>query len=199
MTIRSVGFFWLSLILYLLLDPPSKLEQGFQGIWNRVFWFGAVQLHPRSLLRLQPRRIVCVRVYIFPCLDVGLLFLLFLCPFVGLARGGFVRAVGVLMIGLKRGNHLGALSGLLLFTLGYGSTSHHVVSLFSVKTLTSCCKAAHFLSPIYLIIVACTGFGKHFPISATSFMMASVVYLIDIVNLPFYVISTILGLLPFNH
>ena len=74
--------------------------------------------------------------------------------------------------GLNFGKNLGALSGLMLFTLGAGTVSHHVIHLFSVKVLTRFCKPNHLLSPISSTGVACTFFTKKVPISTTAFLIA---------------------------
>ena len=78
------------------------------------------------------------------------------------------------MLVLIHGERLGAISGLIFFTLGAGIILHRIISLFSEKTLTICCKASCLLSPIYLIGVDYVGFSQNFPIP-TDFVMTSVV------------------------
>ena len=79
------------------------------------------------------------------------------------------------MIGLNCGKCLGALSSLMLFTLGSGIVSHYAVSLFSVKIFTRFCKSAHFPSPMSLTSVYYAVFAKTFLILVTAFVIASIV------------------------
>ena len=120
---------------------------------------------------------VCVRVYIFDLFWCRLSIFVFPASI-----GGVVGADGVIIAGLKHSKHLGALSGLIMFTLRAGTTSHHDVCFFLVKILTICCKATSFSSPIYLIGVASTRFDRHFPILETAFIIA---YVVDMKNILF--------------
>ena len=81
----------------------------------------------------------------------------------------------MLIIGLNYGYHIGVIYGLLLFTLGAGTISHRIVYFYSVKILTRFCSDACYLSPTSSTGVNCEGFDKNLPISATAFVMASVV------------------------
>ena len=69
----------------------------------------------------------------------------------------------------------GLMQSLAYCALGDVTVSHSAISFFSEKILTSCCKAACFPSPIYLIDVSCAGFSKDFPTSANAFVVASAV------------------------
>ena len=123
---------------------------------------------------IHPRRIVCLRVCILILFGWGLTLLVFTASIFGFTWGGFVGACDVLMLVLIHGERLGAISGLIFFTLGAGIILHRIISLFSEKTLTICCKASCLLSPIYLIGVDYVGFSQNFPIP-TDFVMTSVV------------------------
>ena len=85
--------------------------------------------------------------------------------------GGFVGSGDVFMIWLICGKCVGALSGLQFFILVAGPVLYPLISFFSVKILTRCCKGAHFLPPISSIGITCVGFVKNVPISDTSFVM----------------------------
>ena len=86
----------------------------------------------------------------------------------------------MIMIGLNHGNNIGAIAGIILLNIRAVTVSHHFVSLFSLKILTSFCKAERFPSPSSLIVVTCTGFSKNVSILVTAFVMASVVDITDI-------------------
>ena len=109
------------------------------------------------------------------CLGLGFLSLIFMSPFFGFGLGGFILSGGVIIIGFNCGERLGALSGLLFFTLVSSILSHRLISFFSEKILTSCCKATRFPIPISSTSLACADFSKTNHISATEFVIASVV------------------------
>ena len=124
-------------------------------------WCGFVRIHPPISPCLHPRRIACVKVYIFILFGCGFTIFDFYNTIWIHSRVCF--GVGILiMTGLNCGIRLGGLSSPLFFILGAGSISHHFISFISAKIMTRYCKVAHLPLPIYLTGGACAGFSKKF-------------------------------------
>ena len=97
-------------------------------------WCGSVCLHPRSSSCIHFQRILYVRVHIFILFGCAFTFFVSTYP-IWIWSRVFVGVGSVIITGLKCGEHLGALSGLLYFILGAGSVSHPFLYLFLSKTL----------------------------------------------------------------
>ena len=136
-------------------------------------WCGSVPLHHRRSPCLHTWRIMCVMVCIF---------ILFGC---GLTLFAFTDPIWIISRGVRWGRQCAydwiepcQTSWCTLWP----TFSHPRIRLYLtplhlllLRKKTICCKETRYPSLISLTSIACAGFSKNFPISATAFAMASVV------------------------